>query len=234
MSKADTWEQGLLDLLFLNTAFTLVGDAGGLLPSVAAGSLQVSAHTAAPLDTGTQATAEATYTSYARVAVARTAGGFVRAANVVSNVAAVTFPTCTGAADSQDLYFWGIGTSSAGAGKLLYWRHFGNAAKCASAIAATNLFTSFAHGLAVDNRICFYAPDPTSGGAMPGALVEGTIYFVLTVPTADTFTISATQGGATFDITTDGCCDAGRIIRAHIEFNGFPQIPIGQMQIAES
>lgn len=31
MSKTDTWETGLLNLLFKNIAFTLVGDAGGLL-----------------------------------------------------------------------------------------------------------------------------------------------------------------------------------------------------------
>ena len=29
MSKSDTWENGLLDLLFDNIDFTLVGDGGG-------------------------------------------------------------------------------------------------------------------------------------------------------------------------------------------------------------
>lgn len=118
MSKANTLENGFEDLLFLNTAFTGVGDAGGLLPSAAAGSLFVSLHTADPGETGDQTTSEATYTSYARVAVARSGAGWTRTANSISPAAAITFPAGTGG--SGTVTHFGVGTASSGAGKLLY------------------------------------------------------------------------------------------------------------------
>lgn len=118
MSKADTWEAGLLDLLFLNTDFTLVGDAGGLRGSVSAGSLYLSLHTADPGEAGTQATNECAYTSYARVAIARSGAGFTRSGNAISLAANADFPAATGG--SETATHWGLGTSSSGAGKLLY------------------------------------------------------------------------------------------------------------------
>ena len=118
MSKSNTWENGLLLLLFNNTPFTLVGDAAGLLGSIVAGSLYASLHTADPGEAGDQTTSEATYTSYARVAVARSAAGWTVTANSVSPVANIDFPAGTGG--SGTVTHGGIGTSSSGAGKLLY------------------------------------------------------------------------------------------------------------------
>jgi hypothetical protein len=117
MSKANTWEQGLLELLFKNTDFAGVGDAGGLRGSVAAGDLHVSLHTADPGDGGDQTTSEIGYTGYARVAVARGAGWTV-AGNSVSPAAAITFPVGTGGGGTATHF--GVGTAAAGAGKLLY------------------------------------------------------------------------------------------------------------------
>ena len=51
----------LLKLLFTNTAFANFGDASGLQPSAAAGSLFASLHTASPAESGTQATNEISY-----------------------------------------------------------------------------------------------------------------------------------------------------------------------------
>lgn len=117
-SKADTWENGLLDLLFTNEDFTLVGDAGGLRGSVTAGSLYISLHTADPGETGDQTTNEIGYTSYARVAVARSTAQWTVTANAVTNDNDVTFPTC-GVTGGTATHF-GIGASASGAGKLLY------------------------------------------------------------------------------------------------------------------
>ncbi len=117
MSKSNTWETGLLELLFKNTAFTLVGDAGGLLPSATAGSLYFSLHTADPGEAGDQTTNEIGYTSYARVAVTRGAG-FTVTGDSVSPAANVTFPAGTGGSGTATHF--GIGTASSGAGKLLY------------------------------------------------------------------------------------------------------------------
>lgn len=96
MTMSNTFETELLTNIFNNTPIANVGDATGLRGSSAAGSLYVSLHTADPGEAGTAATSEATYTSYARTAVARTSGGWTISGNTVSNAAAVAFPACTG------------------------------------------------------------------------------------------------------------------------------------------
>ena len=69
-------ENNLMLLVFNNTAWANVGNAGGLLPSSVAGSFYISLHTADPGETGSQTTSEANYTGYARVGVARSSAGF--------------------------------------------------------------------------------------------------------------------------------------------------------------
>lgn len=146
MAKADTWELGLLNLLFQNTAFGGVGDTNGLQPSGTTGNLYVGLYTASPGDAGDQTTNEATYTGYARVAVARTSGGWTvqEVATVASaqNTATVTFPQCTGG--SNTITYVGVGTASSGAGKLLY---FG--ALTSSLAVSNNITPSFAAGALV-------------------------------------------------------------------------------------
>ena len=118
MSKSNAMENGILELVFKNTNFANVGDATGLRGATTAGSLFVSLHTADPGEAGTQTTSEITYTSYARVAVARSGSGFTVSANSVSPAATVTFPTGTGGSGTATHF--GIGTSTSGAGVLLY------------------------------------------------------------------------------------------------------------------
>lgn len=116
--KADTWENSLLLLVFNNTNVANVGDATGLRGSTAAGSLYFSLHTADPGDAGTQVTSEIAYTGYARVAVARSSGGFTVTANAVALAANVTFPAGTGGSGTAT--HWGVGLAASGAGNLLY------------------------------------------------------------------------------------------------------------------
>lgn len=139
MSKSDVSEAGFLDLFFLNTAFTGVGDAGGLLPSAVAGSLYVSIHTSDPGEAGDQTTNEATYTGYARVAVPRSGAGWVRAGSTVDNVAAVVFPIATAGSDVATHF--GIGTAATLAGKLCY-----SGALTASLEISAGITPSFAIG----------------------------------------------------------------------------------------
>jgi len=117
MSMSNTAEAALLDLLFLNSAWANVGDASGLQPSAADGNFYVSLHTADPGEAGTQTTSEATYTSYARVAVTRDAAGFTRSTSTISNTATVTFPECTGG--SNTITYFAIGTASSGTGSII-------------------------------------------------------------------------------------------------------------------
>jgi hypothetical protein len=118
MSKSNTFENDLLLLLFNNTNMALVGDATGLRGSTVVGSLFFSLHTADPGEAGDQTTSEIAYTSYARAAVARTAGGFTVAGNAVSLTANVDFPEGTGGSGTAT--HWAVGTAVSGAGKLLY------------------------------------------------------------------------------------------------------------------
>lgn len=117
MGKSNVWETGLLDLVFKNSDFTGLGDAGGLLGSAGAGNLYVSLHTSDPGEAGDQETNEIAYTSYARVAVARGAGWTVSGGQVVP-AAEVSFPQGTGGSGTATHF--GVGTASSGAGKLLY------------------------------------------------------------------------------------------------------------------
>lgn len=61
-----------------------------------------------------------------------------------------------------------------------------------------SLFTKVSHGLTTGDRVVWGNLDPSDCG-----LVEGQVYYVLTTPDADTFTISETDGGTEFDLTFD-------------------------------
>lgn len=115
MSKSNSLETSLLGLLFNATAIANIADNAASSPLT---NLYVSLHTADPGEAGSQTTSEATYTSYARVAVARTSGGWVVTGNSVSPAAAITFPEATGGTNT--ITHFGIGTASSGAGVLLY------------------------------------------------------------------------------------------------------------------
>lgn len=117
MSMSNDAEAELLDLLFLNSAWANLGDASGLQPSASAGSLYIALHTADPGEAGNQSTNEATYTGYARVAVARTAGGFSRSGSTISNVAAVQFGECT--SGSETITHFSIGLAGSGSTQIL-------------------------------------------------------------------------------------------------------------------
>jgi len=118
MSASNSLENALLLLLYNNTNIANVGDVTGLRGSTTAGSLYVGLHTADPGEAGSQTTNEISYTGYARVAVARTAGGWTVSGSSVSNTGAVTFGACT--AGSATATYFGVGTDSSGAGTLLF------------------------------------------------------------------------------------------------------------------
>lgn len=115
MSKADTFENDFLKLVFNATAIANIADNAGTSPLT---SLYVSLHTADPGETGNQTTSEATYTSYARVAVARTSGGWTVTGNSVSPAADISFPAATGGTNT--ITHFAVGTASSGTGKVLY------------------------------------------------------------------------------------------------------------------
>lgn len=118
MSKSNTFENDLLQLIFNNVDIADVGDAGGLQNSATAGSLYIAFHTADPGEAGTATTSETAYTNYARQAVARSVVGWTVSGNSVTNAAQISFPECgvTGAT----LTYFSITTAVSGATKILY------------------------------------------------------------------------------------------------------------------
>lgn len=115
MSKGDTFENDLLKLIFNATAITSIADNAASSPFT---NIYVGLQTADPGETGTQQTSEITYTSYGRVAVARTTGGWTVTANSVSPVAAITFPVGTGGSGTATHFV--CGTVVSATGKILY------------------------------------------------------------------------------------------------------------------
>lgn len=97
-----------------------------------------------------------------------------------------------------------INTTSAGSGTHTATAHvhrvyealIGAAAEVTITIATPGVVTWAGHGRAANDAIVF-----TTTGALPTGLTAGTTYYVL-APTTDTFTVSATSGGAA--IATSG------------------------------
>ena len=139
MSATNAFETALLTLYFNNTDHANVGDAAGVQNSATAGSFYISLHTADPGETGTQTTSEATYTSYARVAVARFGAGWTVSGNNASNAAAINFPACTGGTNT--ITHFGIGSDVSGAGNLFF-----KGALSASLAVSSGITPSFAIG----------------------------------------------------------------------------------------
>ena len=140
MPATDLFEDDLLDLIFTNVDAPNVGDAAGLQNSATAGSLYISLHTATLADTHTAQTQdEAAYTSYARVAVARSVAGWTVAAGTVDNDAAITFPKATGGSETETDF--GIGSDASGAGNLQIY-----GALTASLAVSNNITPEYAAG----------------------------------------------------------------------------------------
>ena len=139
MSATNAFETALLSLIFENANAANVGDATGLRGSSTAGVFYISLHTADPGETGTQTTSEATYTSYARVSVARSTAGWTVTGNTVANDAAINFPAATGGTNT--ITHFGIGTDASGTGNLLF-----SGALTASLSVSNGITPSFAIG----------------------------------------------------------------------------------------
>lgn len=136
MSKSNSLESSILALIFNATAIANIADNAGSSPAT---NLYVSLHTADPGEAGAQNTNEATYTDYARVAVARNSGGWTVSGNSVENAAAIVFPEASGGTNT--ITHVGIGLGSSGAGTLLY-----SGALTASLAVSTGIEPQFAAG----------------------------------------------------------------------------------------
>ena len=114
MSKGNNLETDLLALIFNATAIPELAENDSTTPAT---TLTVALHTSDPGEAGDQTTNEIAYTGYARIAVARTSGGWTISGNSVTPVAAITFGEMTGGAGGTVTHF-SIGTGTGD--ELLY------------------------------------------------------------------------------------------------------------------
>lgn len=114
MSMSNTLENALLSLIFTATAWANMADNAASSPQT---NIHCALHTADPGEGGTMSTSEAAYTSYARVNVARTTGGWSVASGSCSPVANIDFPAGTGGSGTAS-YF---STGKTGGGAADIW-----------------------------------------------------------------------------------------------------------------
>lgn len=117
MTWGTTSANDYLKLIYNATAIANFADNAASSPNT---NIYVALHTASPGAGGTQATNEAAYTSYARVAVARSSGGWTVSTNTVVPASTITFPAATGGSETET--FASTGKTSSGSTLLM---HFG-------------------------------------------------------------------------------------------------------------
>jgi hypothetical protein len=111
MAFSPSTENAVLKLIFNATAWANFADNAATAPLT---NLYMGLHTNDPTS-GNQSTNEATYTGYARAAVARSSAGFTVATNTVVPAANIDFPAGTGGSDSITNFSVGqAGTGSTG------------------------------------------------------------------------------------------------------------------------
>lgn len=116
-AKGSTFDNDLLKLIFNASAIANIADNAATSPLT---NLYVSLHTADPTVGGNQTSSEISYTGYARVAVARTSGGWTVTGSSVSPASTISFGQMTAGAGGTVTHVV-VGTASSSTGKILYY-----------------------------------------------------------------------------------------------------------------
>jgi len=224
--KLSAIRNDLQKLIYQAVAIANLADNAAASPLT---NIQVALHTAFPTLAGDQTNSEIVYTGYARVAVARTSGGWTVTTNSVSPVAAVTFGQMTAGAGGTATHA-STGFAASSASKVIDCFVLGSRLGPFTAIVAGNVITiPGLTGVAVNDRIVFHLVD---GSTLPGGVTEGQSYFVITVATND-ITVSVTQGGASITISSAGDGLAFRSTPIVVTNGVTPQLTTGMAAILE-
>lgn len=105
MSKSNLFETDILELYFNAVAHLGLAEDQVTTPLT---TLTLALHTGDPGEGGDMTTSECAYSGYARVTVARTAGGFTITGDAVSPVADVDFPISGDGPETAT--HWSVGT----------------------------------------------------------------------------------------------------------------------------
>lgn len=101
MTIANATETAVLKLIFQAVAWANYADNAASTPQINIG---ISLHTADPGEGGDATTSEIAYTSYTRVNVARTTGGWTETTGTITPVANIDFPAGTGGAGTASFF----------------------------------------------------------------------------------------------------------------------------------
>lgn len=192
--KSTASRNNYLKLVYNATPIANLADNAVASP---AATISVALHSADPGVGGSQTTNEIAYTGYVRPTPARTSGGFTVTGNSVSPAAVIGFGACSAGSATATHFSTGMG---AGASVILHSGIIGSRLGPFTATAADTLTIPGLSGVAIDDRFIAQSVD---GSSLPAGVTEGTAYWVKTVSGND-ITLSATQGGATLDITGAG------------------------------
>lgn len=97
----------------------------------------------------------------------------------------------------------------------------------ASANAADNTIYAPGHGFTNGDRVALTTID---GGAMPGGLTEGVLYYVVAA-TTDSFQVAATSGGAAIALTSSADVLASNAVPETFGAQGTLQISAGALDV---
>lgn len=114
MSMSNALENAFLALLFTAAAWANIADNAASSPNT---NIATALHTADPGEGGAMNTSESSYTSYARVDVARSGSGFTVTANSVSPNSNIDFPAGTGGSAGPVTHF-SFGKTGGGASAI--------------------------------------------------------------------------------------------------------------------
>jgi hypothetical protein len=232
MAKTTAYSGSLLGLYLNATPIGSVADNTATTPLT---NTYVSLHTGDPGVAGNQSTNEVSYTGYARVAVARSNGSpqYTITNNQAVNLALISFAKATGVADNSTALFWGVGDASSGNGVLRYSGPLATLLGPGTAESADNTIRfglNAVSAVTVGQKILFIS---SPNGVTPGGVATNTVYYVKTV-SGDQLTISATSGGATLTITSDGAGYWAIASTLQITQNVQPQIAASTLVITEN
>jgi hypothetical protein len=98
-----------------------------------------------------------------------------------------------------------------------------------SALASTDLITSYGHGLTTNDAVEF---ETAEGTVLPTGLTAGTVYYVIaTGLTTDAFEVSATVGGAAVNITANGNGIVRKLLGKVVNSGDTFQVAIGDFDL---
>lgn len=181
MGKATTTSNNFLKLVYNATAWANIADNAA---SLAHAALFLALHTADPGAAGTQNTSEIGYTGYTRTTTVRTTSGWTAASGgVTSPAATIAWPAGTAGSGTATFFSVGLGAVSS----------------VTVTSASPGVFTLTSHGFLAN------MPLTLGGTTAPTGLTLGTVYYVTAANlTTNTFTISATPGGAAINTSSTG------------------------------